>query len=72
MSLNNSFKIENYPKKLGKDVAIFQTNIYVDVFFGEGWTQHARFKRDRNKKLIRVTEQNLPKHVYQQVMNEVR
>lgn len=71
MSLNNSFQIEKYPKKLGKDVVVFQTNIYVDVFFGEGWNQHTRFKRDRNKKLIRMTEHALPKHIHQQVIETV-
>lgn len=71
MSLNNSFKIENYPKKLGKNLVIFQTNLYVDVFFGDGWTQHTRFKRDHNKKLIRITKEALPKHIHQQVLNSV-
>jgi len=69
------FDINTYPKKLGKNITIFQAYNNIDVFYGEGWNNHARFTKKKTSsgmRLDKVTHQSIPKHLYAQIVQEIK
>lgn len=72
--MNKLYDLSKYPKKLGKQVAIFQANHIVDVFFGDGWQAHVRFLKKRTPKgtfLSQVAGEKVPAAIFKQVLSEV-
>ncbi len=69
------FDINKYPKKLGNQLAIYQHNNHIDVFYGEGWASHVRFTKKRTPSgthLTKATQQAIPTQLYQQILQEIK